>query len=58
MIATYSQAFSYSDRGVVRLRYRLDGSWVQDEGKLAVAFARPNKLSLKAYQLALVSDGR
>jgi hypothetical protein len=56
MIATYSQAFSYTDRGVVRLRYRLDGHWVQDEAKLAVTFARPNKLSLKAYQLALTSD--
>jgi len=58
MIETYGQAFSYTDRGVVRLRYRLDGHWVQDEGKLAVTFARPNKLSLKAYQLALVSDGQ
>lgn len=58
MIATYSQAMSYSDRGVVRLRYRLDGHWMQDEAKLAVTFARPNKLSLKAYQLALTSDGQ
>lgn len=57
-IATYSQAFSYTDRGVVRLRYRMDGHWVRDEGKLAVTFARPNKLSLKAYQLAMTSDGR
>lgn len=57
-IETYGQAFTYTDRGVVRLRYRLDGHWVQDEGKLAVTFARPNKLSLKAYQLALVSDGQ
>lgn len=56
-IAAYGQAVSYSDRGVVRLRYRLDGRWVHDEGKLAVTFARPNKLSLQAYQLALTSDG-
>jgi len=58
MIATYSQALSYADRGVVRLRYRLDGHWVQDEAKLAVTFARPNKLSMRAYQLSLASDGR
>jgi len=58
MIRTYEQASSYTDRGVVRLRYKLDGHWVQDEGKLAVTFARPNKLHARAYQLTLTSDGR
>lgn len=57
MIRTYRQATSYSDRGVVRFRYRMDGHWVQDEARLSVKFARPNKVRLRAYQLAMASDG-
>lgn len=58
MVATYRNASSYSDQAVVRLKYREQGRWVQDEGSFAVTLARPNKLSLRAYQLTLVSNGR
>jgi hypothetical protein len=57
MLATYAQADSYSDRGLVRLRYKQAGQWVQDEAKLAVRLVRPNKLSLRAYQLRMTCDG-
>ena len=58
MVATYRDAKSYSDQAVVRLKYRQQGQSFEDEGKLAVSLVRPNKLSLRAYQLTLVSDGR
>ena len=58
MIEIYQAAESYSDRGVVRLKYRLDGQWVQDDGKFAVKYVRPNMLQLRAYQLTMVSDGK
>jgi len=58
MVATYRQAESYRDRAVVRLKYRQQGQVFEDEGQFAVSLVRPNKLSLQAYQLTLVSDGR
>ena len=58
MVATYAQARTYTDRGVVRLRYKQGDQWVQDEAKLAVKLVRPNKLALRAYQLQLTCDGR
>jgi hypothetical protein len=57
MVATYRDAESYSDQAVVRLKYRQQGQPFEDEGKFAVCLVRPNKLSLRAYQLTLVSDG-
>ena len=58
MVATYRDSKSYRDQAVVRLKYRQQGRWVEDEGKFAVSLVRPNKLLLRAYQLTLVSDGR
>lgn len=58
MVATYRDAGSYSDQAVVRLKYREQGRWVEDEGSFAVTLVRPNKLSLRAYQLTLSSNGR
>lgn len=57
MIAAYQAAKTYRDQAVVRLKYRQQGQWFEDDGKLSVSFARPNKLQLRAYQLTLVSDG-
>lgn len=57
MVATYRDAESYSDEAVVRLKYRQQGQPFEDEGEFAVSLVRPNKLSLRAYQLTLVSDG-
>ena len=36
MLATYRDAGSYSDQAVVRLKYREQGRWVEDEGSFAV----------------------
>jgi hypothetical protein len=57
MIKSYQNAPSYSDRGVVSLRYRVGESRFQDDADLAVTLARPNKLSVRAYQVALACDG-
>jgi len=57
MIAAYQGAQSYHDQAVVRLKYRQQGQWFEDEGELSVSLVRPNKLQLRAYQLTLVSDG-
>ncbi len=54
----YARATSYADRGVVRLRYRADGRWQQDEGRLSVRYQRPDRLLARLYQLTLASDGR
>jgi hypothetical protein len=58
MIQVYQTAESYSDHGLVRLRYRQAGQWLQDEGQLQVQLVRPNRLRVEAYQLTIVSDGR
>ena len=58
MVAVYQAAQAYRDEAVVRLRYRQQGRWLEDEGELSVTLARPNKLQLRAYQLTLVSDGQ
>jgi hypothetical protein len=56
MVQTYAAADSYRDRGLIRLKYRVDDQWVCDDGQFAVRFARPNRLYLRAYQLTLASD--
>jgi hypothetical protein len=58
MIAAYAGAESYRDRGVVRLSYREQGAVQEDEAPLAVAFQRPNRIRLAAYQLDMASDGQ
>ncbi len=58
MVQVYRSADAYNDRGIVRLKYRLDGQWVHDDGQFAVKFVRPNMLYLRAYQLTLASDGQ
>ncbi|MCY2993807.1 MAG: redoxin domain-containing protein [Planctomycetota bacterium] len=58
MIRVYRAASSYSDHGLVRLKYRQGGQSFQDEGQLEVKFSRPNRLQLRAYQLAMASDGQ
>ena len=58
MLQAYRDATSYTDRGVVRLQYRQGDQTLQDEGRLEVAWARPNRLRVRAYQLTLISDGQ
>lgn len=57
--AAYQRLMSYSDSARVVLSYRVDGQAAQDTAPLAVAFERPNRLALKAYQTrAGVTDDR
>ena len=58
LLATYRQAKTYQDQGVVRLAYRRNGQPEAEESPVAVAFERPGKLSLVAYQATVKCDGR
>lgn len=58
LLATYRQAQTYQDQGVVRLAYRRNGQPESEESPVAVAFERPGKLSLVAYQATVKSDGK
>jgi outer membrane lipoprotein-sorting protein len=58
LVERYRDASSYQDQGVVRLKYRRDSRVYQDEAPLSVAWSRPNRLTVRAYQAELVSDGK
>ena len=58
LLATYRSAQTYQDQGVVRLAYRQDGQPVSREEPARVAFERPGKLSLAAYQAIVKCDGQ
>lgn len=57
LLATYRQAQTYQDQAVVRLSFQQGEQPVSEEYPAAVAFERPNKLSLAAYQATVKSDG-
>src|SRR5262249_37769245 len=58
LIDTYRAARTYQDQGIVRLAYRQAGQPVGQEWPVAVAFERPAKLSLVAYQATVKCDGK
>jgi hypothetical protein len=58
MIAAYQHASSYSDQGKVQVSFRQDGKRIEDQADLSVKLVRPNKLSLKAYQVLIACDGK
>jgi hypothetical protein len=58
LLATYRGAATYEDQGVVRLEFRQRGQKTADQWPCAVKFARPNKLSLAAFQATVKCDGR
>jgi hypothetical protein len=58
LLATYRQARTYQDQGVVRLEFRQNGEPVRQEWPAAVTFERPNKLSLVAYQATVKCNGK
>lgn len=58
LLDTYRQAKSYQDQGVVRLSFRQQGEPVSQEWPVAVALARPNRLSVAAYQAIVKCDGK
>ncbi|HTN77968.1 MAG TPA: redoxin domain-containing protein, partial [Pirellulaceae bacterium] len=56
-LAVYRGAAAYEDDGIVRLSYKQDGSPLEDTAPLAVQFAAPNRLHVRAYQTEVASDG-
>ncbi len=58
LLSTYRQAKSYRDSGVVRLAFRRGGQPIAEDAPAAVAFERPGKLSIVAYQATVKCDGK
>ena len=58
LLKTYRSATTYRDEGVVKFEFSQGGRWSRQSWPCAVAFARPNKLSLAAFQATLKCDGR
>src|SRR6478672_3743996 len=58
LLATYRQAKSYRDNAVIRLAFRQNGQPVSQEQPFAVAFERPDKLSIAAFQATVKCDGK
>ncbi len=57
--AAYARLQSYSDSARVVLSYKVAGRAMQDIAPLAIAFERPNRLGIRAYQVrAGVTDQR
>ncbi len=57
MKATYSAAGAYHDEAVLRLSYRLAGSYLEEPHQWAVEFRRPNELRASVYNARLRADG-
>jgi hypothetical protein len=58
LLKTYRSAATYADQGVIRLEYKQAGQAYGDQWPCSVQFARPNKLSLAAYQATVKCNGR
>ena len=58
LLATYRQAETYQDQGTIKLEFSQRGERTGDQQPCAVQFARPNKLSLVAFQATVKCDGR
>lgn len=58
MIAAYRSAASYRDKGVFRAVLYRDLEELPDSAPLSVAWARPNRIAIRAYQATVVSDGK
>src|SRR4051812_25852889 len=57
LLANYRQAKTYRDNAVVRLAFRQTGQPVFQEQPFAVAYERPDKLSVAAFQATVKSNG-
>lgn len=53
----YSTGQRYYDQATIELSYREDGRKVSDKADIAVSFARPNRLAVRAYKTLVVCDG-
>ena len=58
LLATYRGATTYWDDGIVKLEFRQQGQLQGDQWPSAVKFARPNRLSLTAFQATIKCDGK
>ncbi|MBW3598439.1 MAG: hypothetical protein KY475_14355 [Planctomycetes bacterium] len=58
MIAAYREADSYRDDGVFRVVLERGGEQTPDSAPLAVAWARPNRIAIRAYRAVVACDGR
>ncbi len=58
LLETYRGAKTYRDQAVVRLAFRQNNQPVFQEQPIAVAFERPDKLSLVAFQATVKCDGK
>ena len=55
---TYRKAQTYRDRAEIELSYTDGDERFRDRGSMAVAFARPNRIRVDAYQAVVVCDGK
>src|SRR5436190_21320344 len=59
LLAIYRQAATYQDNGIVHLSFRQSNQLLAPPGQpAAVAFERPGKLSIVAYQATVKCDGK
>src|SRR4051794_518403 len=58
LLATYRAAKTYRDNAVVRLAFRQNSQPVAQEQPFAVAYERPDKLSINAFQATVKCDGK
>ncbi len=58
MVAAYQQASSYSDNGEVQVSGRNGETSLDGKFFFSMAFARPNKIRMQAYNGTVVGDGK
>jgi len=58
MIDAYQDASSYHDQAELTVNYSENGEIKQSRAPLSVAFSRPGKIALNAYQVMIASDGQ
>lgn len=58
MVAAYKKAQSYADGGQISLQGQVGDQKLDSKPEFLVAFVRPNKLLLRAYQGIVVCDGK
>lgn len=58
MAKAYRKATTYQDVGTLALRFEQNGQKVDQKIDFSVAFERPNKLRLDAYNISMRNDGK
>lgn len=57
MVDAYQSCDGYHDDATVELQYRLRGEYHKETQPIGVAFSRPNKLKVNAYDVTIASNG-